>query len=260
MTKSIQQYIQYVPDGTGRDGYINFNSGGFSRFIPKQVIPVCYEIIKPSVRNTIRDISKTSWTFKYKSDGSGRDSYILQGSGGLQRDYREAKGFGDTLRKGFYDIKDIKLKNKSDNSMSNKMVKYRFVSKNEYFHSARLRKIQTEVTKRLYKLPGLDLNKEVKQINKNEKEKAMPVIKKEGISNHHFVSKSESNLKCLMNNDKKIENEEKKESHVNTVKVDFKTTHDDMKNDKMIKYHKELKDYNNKHKKNSFNYIFDYQK
>jgi len=36
----------------------------------------------------------------YRSDGSGRDSYIIQNSGGLKNDYKQSgeKVFRDTLR------------------------------------------------------------------------------------------------------------------------------------------------------------------
>lgn len=254
MTKNIQQYIQYIPDGSGRDGYINFNSGGFSRFIPRQLIPSSYEIIRPAVRNTVRDISKTSWTFKYKSDGSGRDSYILQGSGGLQRDYKEGKGFGDTLRKGFYDINDIKLR-KSDRLLSNKPVKFRFVSKNEYFHSARLRKIQEAVTKRLYQSGDEGL---FPKIDRKIKEKS------DDDKKHKFISKSESNLKRLMMNDERIcsnkeskESKESKENKENKENPIQKIKKPNEKDEKIIKFHEELKEYNKKHKKLSFNIIFD---
>lgn len=142
MVEFIQKYVQYFPNGSGRDSYINANSGGFSKFMPKQIIHPHYEIIKPNKDSKVfRKINKTSWTFKYKSDGSGRDSYVLSGSGGLQAEYRPPTSFKSTLRGGY-----VGYENTSYSSNSN--VKY--ISKGEHEIIKKLSKIQNSVTKRLY--------------------------------------------------------------------------------------------------------------
>jgi hypothetical protein len=43
---------------------------------------------------------KEATAIDYRSDGSGRDSYIIHNSGGLKNDYRQSgeKTFRDTLR------------------------------------------------------------------------------------------------------------------------------------------------------------------
>lgn len=140
-----QKYIQYFPDGSGRDSYINSNSGGFSKCIPKQAIPN-YKVssfFSSSDLAKIRDLSKSSWTFQYKSDGSGRDSYILSGSGGLQNEYRSPKPFKEALRCGASSY----LFNNLNSSNKNKI---RYLSKDEYVRWKKLSKVQENVINRLY--------------------------------------------------------------------------------------------------------------
>lgn len=141
-----QKYIQYYPDGSGRDSYINANSGGFSRFFPKQALP-CYNSARLSTGTQlgkIRDLSKTSWTFKYKSDGSGRDSYVIAGSGGLQSDYKTPPAFKEALRCGASNFLYKNINSGSSNS------KVRYISKDEYVRWKKLSKIQENVINRLY--------------------------------------------------------------------------------------------------------------
>ena len=81
-------YASYCGDGTGRDSYIILNNGGLSRS-PKQGMQW------PAVRKTPRDLrampSKKAMAFTYRSDGTGRDSYVLNNSGGLVNDFRGSK-------------------------------------------------------------------------------------------------------------------------------------------------------------------------
>jgi len=100
-SKEISTFVRYMPDGSGRDSYINFKSGGFLREMHKtELRPHYLQLVKNHTNklSQTRDLRKTSWSFKYKSDGTGRDSYILQGSGGLQAEYREQKPYNLTLR------------------------------------------------------------------------------------------------------------------------------------------------------------------
>ena len=144
------KYVQYFADGSGRDSYINSNSGGFSKIIKPNSNYNRYKIIKPqSSYSSVKNIPKESWTVRYKSDGSGRDSYILQGSGGLQKDFRTSKPFQETLRKNkFYINSSSKL-----NILNKSKIEY--VSRDEYIISSNLKKVQKEVTNRLYKLPAI---------------------------------------------------------------------------------------------------------
>lgn len=207
MSNSNLKYIQYFPDGSGRDGYINLNSGGFSKFMPKVLITPHYEILKSNREPyQFRDLSKTSWSVKYKSDGSGRDSYILANSGGLQHDYRPNKAFGSILRAGFADsmrpntssnfsvldnrLKTEGAKNSNDNqqSMNNKILKFRFIGRDEFILSNKLRKIQTEVTNRLY-----SSHNNRKEITK-EKEELPKELYKTKVLNRKLMNTNKFNL------------------------------------------------------------------
>ena len=83
-------YVSYYGDGSGRDIQITLNNGGltsvertgmghqgvqfaqFSSTVAKRVSP---------------SPQKDAPTFYYMSDGSGRDTYILQDGGGLRPEY-----------------------------------------------------------------------------------------------------------------------------------------------------------------------------
>ena len=80
------KYTHYVPDGQGRDRYIIQNNGGLcsegkrpfftSKGYPKD----------PPNKMTIAP-QRQATSFKYVSDGSGRDFYITCNSGGLESAY-----------------------------------------------------------------------------------------------------------------------------------------------------------------------------
>ena len=74
----------YDYDGKGRDMYIGFNNGGFwnTRVPPGTSLEPCTE---RSTKYRFKWPSKDPVSFTYRSDGSGRDSYILIDSGGLNR-------------------------------------------------------------------------------------------------------------------------------------------------------------------------------
>lgn len=144
---SQHKYIQYYPNGSGRDSYINSNSGGFSQFMIKTG-PSTLTLSNNVYHNfrTQRDLSKKSWTFQYQSDGSGRDSYILSGSGGLQREYHVPKSFKDQLR-------SVYLPNTPINHAVRFSNNIRYISKDEFRMITKLKKIQDNVTSRLYSIP-----------------------------------------------------------------------------------------------------------
>lgn len=77
----------YFADGKGRDIYINHNNGGFwtqgvrtfaGKSMNKEV----------SFKYQFRAKAKNVPPFKYMSDGSGRDSYVIHESGGLKRNMK----------------------------------------------------------------------------------------------------------------------------------------------------------------------------
>lgn len=272
MSLSNPSYVQYFPNGSGRDSYINANSGGFSRFMPKQVINPHYEIIKPSFPSSkYQDISKTSWTFKYKSDGSGRDSYILQGSGGLQREYREPRAFRETLRKGFFSLENPSS-SKTDKTISNVKGKIRFVSKDEYLIAKKLSKIQEGVTKRLYtssqstkkvdsnRLPNLKILNATSQGFRPKQEENINNSKEKTNVSLQFTSNNQehSKIEFHIGND----NINVKPSYVPNTQEKYlelvaKSKSNTIDNDRLNKYYDELTEYNKRNlNKNQLKFIF----
>ncbi len=83
---SHPKYAHYVPDGEGRDTYIQKNNGGLC-FEPARFVATstAYEKDPPSVTPVIG--YKPAPTLKYISDGSGRDFYVTHSSGGMQAAY-----------------------------------------------------------------------------------------------------------------------------------------------------------------------------
>jgi len=91
-------YASYMGDGSGRDNYIILNNGGLARNDK-----ACMQVAKKYGGG--RDYSpkpfKPTPSFKYQSDGSGRDSYVIKNHGGLVSDFRGGRAdaiFLGTLR------------------------------------------------------------------------------------------------------------------------------------------------------------------
>ena len=94
--------VHYNANGTGRDTYINRNSGGFFK-------PYCPTAGPPSGSFQSRGYAVTSpspvmkpLAVRYHSDGTGRDSYIGCTNGGLSGVFQSGdfkKNFVDSLRK-----------------------------------------------------------------------------------------------------------------------------------------------------------------
>lgn len=79
--------IHYLPDGSGRDYFITNGNGGFT---PARV-SCKYEsssFFNKRKVNHSPSPRKDATAFTYRSNGSGRDSYIIANSGGLVCDYR----------------------------------------------------------------------------------------------------------------------------------------------------------------------------
>ena len=86
-----RQYIKYHTDGNGRDLYISSNSGGFCKTYShgldkKESYPgkIKYKYTNVKVHNA---------PCTYRSDGSGRDSYILRESGNLRAEVKSLSSF-----------------------------------------------------------------------------------------------------------------------------------------------------------------------
>lgn len=137
----------YSPDGEGRDTYIGYNNGGFwNNRIPPGTP---FESSTPaSTRYRFRGIARQTAPFKYYSDGSGRDSYILLNSGGL---VRESKPLSQYHLKDFLRTADSCIL-EYDNPMtkSGKLGRRHFVSKAEFKHNQMLKKNERGIIDRLY--------------------------------------------------------------------------------------------------------------
>ena len=92
-------YVSYTGDGSGRDSYIILNNGGLTHESKEHMMWSSQIRRTPGV--TQKSPHKGAVGFQYRSDGSGRDSYVLQNSGGLKVDFRGGKAhsvFSSTLR------------------------------------------------------------------------------------------------------------------------------------------------------------------
>ena len=124
----------YTRDGDGRDGYIGYNNGGFwnLRIPPGTSFESTYPA---STRYRFRSINRQVAPFKYYSDGSGRDSYILINSGGLKR---ESKALSNYHLKDFLRTPDSCILEFHQPSFG----KRRYVSRDEFRINQILKKMK----------------------------------------------------------------------------------------------------------------------
>ena len=127
--------ILYPTDGMGRDGYITHNDGGFWKENIKPVVPK--ESFNRYRYARVRSLGRTPPMWNYQSDGTGRDTYILYNFGGLIRKY-------DSLANN----KIQTFLRVNDEQTSPKRYVLSKAEKREYM---KLRKIQNDVTNRLYR-------------------------------------------------------------------------------------------------------------
>lgn len=153
----------YTRDGDGRDGYIGYNNGGFwnLRIPPGTSFESTYPA---STRYRFRSINRQVAPFKYYSDGSGRDSYILINSGGLKR---ESKALSNYHLKDFLRTPDSCILEFHQPSFG----KRRYVSRDEFRINQILKKNEKGIIDRLY--------------NK-EKDKFLPKNKCKNIKRENF--------------------------------------------------------------------------
>lgn len=97
------KYSHYYSDGTGRDNFVNYNNGGFS--IPKVHNPMqgtaYMRMGNAKVYTGSPSPRKEAMPVEYRSDGTGRDGYIVHNSGGLKQIFNKTSGeqfFKDSLR------------------------------------------------------------------------------------------------------------------------------------------------------------------
>ena len=77
------KYASYHGDGSGRDTYIVLNNGGLTSSDKQFMMTRNNKLGAPCNTSSPK---KDAVSFKYYSDGTGRDSYVMQNSGGLQND------------------------------------------------------------------------------------------------------------------------------------------------------------------------------
>lgn len=85
------QYVQYYTDGQGRDLYISSNSGGFSKQYAHGLD--IKEHYPQKVKYKFSNVSVHCPPMVYRSDGSGRDSYILRETGGLRQERKSLNAY-----------------------------------------------------------------------------------------------------------------------------------------------------------------------
>ena len=129
------RFNSYKADGLGRDGYISYNNGGFwTRNIKEVKYTPNYQQYHSENYHLL---GHSTAPFKYHSDGSGRDVYILTDSGGLKRNYIPLKS---------YQLQDF-LRTQHDNTRS--QLKH-FASQKEININKHKRYIEKGLIGRLY--------------------------------------------------------------------------------------------------------------
>ena len=93
-----KKYLTYQTDGKGRDIYISSNSGGFAKQYSHGI--ELKESFPLKVKYRQQNHPKEAVPLVYRSDGSGRDSYILSMAGGLRKEVKGLKAYSlkDFLR------------------------------------------------------------------------------------------------------------------------------------------------------------------
>ena len=69
------KFTHYSSDGFGRDSYIHYNNGGLIHDGAKLNL-ISHRVLVPNKRTFYANKPETP-TFRYYSDGTGRDSYVL---------------------------------------------------------------------------------------------------------------------------------------------------------------------------------------
>jgi hypothetical protein len=135
----------YESDGLGRDGYISCNNGGFYTNIVTNTENRMYDKRASRAYHSLR---KNVAPLKYRSDGSGRDGYILHEHGGLERDYKPLKEYHpkDFLRTPSSCIYKFKSNLKSNGSMAKTV----YVSKEELNFNNTIKNMEKRLINRLY--------------------------------------------------------------------------------------------------------------
>lgn len=136
----------YATDGLGRDSYISFNNGGFWK---QNINPIIRKPNYPIYHDSnYHSLHHNPAPFKYYSDGSGRDSYILVNDGGLKYNHLALNKFHlqDFLR-----TPDSCIFNFQSNPLKEGVrIKTHYISKDEMRHETSIREVEKGLIKRLF--------------------------------------------------------------------------------------------------------------
>jgi hypothetical protein len=136
----------YESDGLGRDGYISCNNGGFYSNIKTNTEQRMFD--RRQSTRAYHSLRKNVAPLKYRSDGSGRDGYILYEHGGLERDYKPLKEYHP---KDFLRTPQSCIYNYKSNLKTNgKMAKTVYVSKDELILNNTIKSVEKGLINRLY--------------------------------------------------------------------------------------------------------------
>lgn len=134
-TVHYNNFTFYSTDGFGRDGYISYNNGGYWKDNLKSIIA------KPKYSlnsKPVQSLGKLPPPVRYHSDGTGRDSYVIDREGGLVKNYSPI----NKIPLSYY------LRNSQHTSRHSKQMT--FYTQKESQTQALLNKIQTNVVNRLF--------------------------------------------------------------------------------------------------------------
>ena len=143
--------VNYFSDGRGRDTYINYNNGGFlnkgARIYKGLNKFEKNGDVLPATTN-FKSLNKNIAPFRYYSDGSGRDKYIIHESGGLEKEFKSLNQYHlkDFLR--VYPCNSSKGKFFNQTKTRDKQNFY--LSKAEFKVNELKSKLQKDIIKRLY--------------------------------------------------------------------------------------------------------------
>ena len=133
----------YNSNGEGRDIYIQYNNGGFWKM---DILPGQNISQSPAQSNyRFRSLHHRAAPFKYRTDGSGRDSYISCNDGGLRLNSKPLSNYhlSNFLREGNDNLLEW-------NRTGSNWNKKRYLSKAEIKHNKLIKKIENGVVDRLY--------------------------------------------------------------------------------------------------------------
>ncbi len=131
--------LLYQTDGQGRDGYIQYNNGGFWKENIKQIYPK--ERFDRPLFRVFHSLVKKPAIWTYHSDGSGRDNYICYNDGGLIKNFIPLSSSEKNLLKILREDKKDKAEKQKQNII---------LSKDEKLYLKRMKQVEKDIVNRLY--------------------------------------------------------------------------------------------------------------